>query len=191
MNATKALLALSSLVAAGSASAVTLDLSQSQLNGNTATDFSPLGAISIDISFVNDAPVTLALVLEAGDGSTLSMDGLFANLTQEGWTGLSVELGIGATWLSQGDVSGDFSDTTAALISPSLATISFVGPEFSGLEFGAVDGGANSVDWLIDVNELFPGSVISVTLSPTPVPLPAAVWLLGAALVPLGSLRRR
>lgn len=191
MNAMKILLLVAYVAATSTASAVTLDLSQTQLNGNTATDFSTLGSISVDVNFVSELPVTLAFVIEGGDGSMLSMDGLFGNLTQQGWAGLSVALSPGATWSVQGDVSGDFSTATAALTSPSLADVAFLGPEFSGLEFGAVDGGFNSNDWFIDVNELLPGSVINVTIAPTPVPLPAAVWLLGAALASLGVARRR
>lgn len=191
MKMTRALILTASLAVASSASAVTLDLSQSQLNGNAVTDFSSQGAISVDINFVNDSPVTLAYVYEAGDGDTLSMDGLFGNLTQVGWTSLSVSLSVGTSWAAEGDVSGDFSDALAGIVAPTLADISFVGPEFSGLEFGAVDGGFNTTDWLIDATGLLPGSVINVTVSAVPVPLPAAAWLLGAALASLGAMRRR
>ena len=190
-NTRAALVVLAATAFSGSAGAATLDLSLSQLNGNVVRDVSGPGQISVDIDFVSDTSVTLAYVIEAGDGPTLAVEGLFQNFLQEGWQNLSISLGNGATWTGTGDVSGDFSVATASLLDAARIDVLFSGPEFSGLEFGAVAGGFNTADWLIDASAFAPGSVIELTIAPTLVPLPAGVWLLLSAIGALGLARHR
>jgi hypothetical protein len=178
----RSFVALAALLAlAAPAQAAHIDFGASDLGGGSVveTDLGP-GALAFDPAFPTFAPMTLAVVVDAGDtGAPLAWNALVDNLTGELWSAFSVQL-VGATFAAIGSADGNGGAVTAIDASASIAVIRFGDPgEAAGLDLGNALG--NGTDWQIDLGALGAGGTFSMILTPIPEPGSAALVALGLA----------
>ena len=177
----------------GNSAAYTLDIAGSVIGDNLVIDYSTADGVSFDVEFAANEAVTLRVIRELGDTADLvNLNAVILNFSGVGWSAFSVAATDGAALASAGFLLA-LTTLEEAVVSleDGLAVASFPGDgEFSGFELGDVfDVGVQP--WLIDVSGVAPGSAFGIELTPTVVPLPAAGWLMGAALAGLGFARRR
>jgi len=144
-----------------------------------------LGFTDIDVSFITMTPIVIDFDPLASPSDILTIN-LIDNLTGTPWTGIDFTF-LNATIISPIDITpqtglvdGIFFDTGAFI--PNVTTsvsISFSpgSPEISGLD----DGSGN-------INTSL--GLYSLVITPTAVPIPAAVWLFGSGLVALMGIAR-
>lgn len=190
-----AAIALVLMTMTGGAQAYTIDVGSSVLGGNVVSDYSGIDNVSFDIDYGINAPIRLNVVRQAGDtASAISLSSIVNNLSGFGWQALQVKVSGNATLAQAGTVFSyaglsNVATTTVA----GITTITFPLPETAGVEIGNVFGALGIDPWVIDVSGLAIGGRFSIELAPSvsEVPLPAAAWLMGSALLGLGTLRRR
>ncbi|MCI0546726.1 MAG: hypothetical protein L0027_05530 [Candidatus Rokubacteria bacterium] len=179
--------AVATLTLTGSGQAATvIDV---QLNGNALADFSGAGVLAADPTFVNTAPIVIAV---APDADPLAFNSLVDFLLDNGAAGMRLALGGGATWELVGSVVPITASGFELTQSDTEVALRFADPEFVGVDLGDVgDGG---VSWLIDVSNVGESFTVTVqALTVQTVSQPASLALLGAALLVVGAFvaRRR
>jgi hypothetical protein len=161
------------------AGAAHIDLGASDLGGGSVA-LSDLGAgtLAFDPGFVSNAPMTLAIVLDAGEvGAPLAWTALVDNLTGDLWGAFRVDV-LGASIAQAGTVRGNSASASVSAGAAS-AVVVFADPgEAAGLDIGAFDVG--EIDWLLDAGS---AASFTIVLQPLAVPEPTS-----AALVSLGVL---
>ena len=181
------------ILAANGAQAYFIDVGTSELNSNSVYDYSGLDNISFDAEFNSNAPISVSVVRQSGDlDNSVSFSSVVSNFVALGWDNFTVSLNGNVNLASTGTVFAftALEDADNTLASNS-ATISFTYPETAGFELGDVYGDLGIEPWVIDVSALQIGEAFTIEMAPAQVPLPAAAWLFGSALLGLGALRRR
>lgn len=196
MNPVK-VLAIVILLAATQSQAYFIDNAGSGLNGNEVVDFSVFDTISFDANFFSDAPIVVSVEREQGDDDNpVSFSAIVNNLTGFSWSSFSVRVGAGASLSQVGDIfSLTALDFVPAALDAGVGVTSFEIGETAGFELGDVFGDPSVSPWLLDVSSLASGDRFEIEFNPTVltsrVPEPATVWLLGAAVLGFGAMRRR
>jgi hypothetical protein len=169
------------------ARAAHLDHGASDLGGGSVveTDLGP-GFLAFDPAFPTFAPMTLAIVFDAGEaGAPIAWNALVDNLTGELWRAFSIRL-VGATFAEIGSASGNSAAVTAVVTSAGEALIRFGEPgEAAGIDLGAALGAG--ADWRI----AGAGSGFTMVLQPLAVPEPGTAALLAIGLASLAARRVR
>jgi hypothetical protein len=165
------------------ARAAHIDLGASDLGGGSVatSDLGP-GTLAFDPGFVSNAPMTLAIVLDAAEtGAPLAWTALVDNLTGELWGAFRIEV-LGAAIAQAGTVRGNASSASVSA-GPAGAVVVFGDPgEAAGLDIGAFDVG--EIDWLLDAGAA--GS-FTIVLQPLAVPEPTSAALLSLGVLGLAS----
>jgi hypothetical protein len=177
------------LLVSSGASAASINLGGSSLNGNTLLDLSTDGQLSFDLDLANFSTIALQVDLSAADqlAGTISWNAIFANLSALNLGSYFISI-AGADITLVGDLTDTFQTPIAGLVTtPGSALISFPGAgEAAGFELGNPLG-LTTTDWELSN---FLGPSFSMNLTGSPVPEPASVLLLAVAAAAL-ALRRR
>lgn len=171
------------------ASAATIDLANSQLNGLAVTDLSRPGQLAFDASIREGNPLSLRVVLEAGDlGAPLAFEASLSNADfLRNLGGLTLSL-AGATFASFGDVTPFFSAVQSSSLMPSSLSLTFSSPgEPAGVDLGGVAPFAGR-DFTIGTTGRAAGDAFALSIQ---VPEPASMTLMLGALLGLAGLSRR
>jgi len=176
-------LLVATIAFAPGARAAFLDLAASDLGGNTVDFSSPgPGQLAIDPDFTTATPMSLAIVLEPGDGASIAWNALVDNLTGEVWNAFEIEvvgafLQAGSATANAGVVSGILASSAQA------AAVHFDPAEPAGLDLGAVFGSGE--DWTVVGAE---GGFL-LRFRPVAVPEPGTLGAIGIGLVALAARR--
>lgn len=183
---TAILTAAAALCIALPARAVTVDLAASDLGGN-ALDFEVLagGVLAIDPDFTTATPMRIVLVPDANDPSPLVWNALVDNLTGELWSAFTIT--VEAAALGIGSASANAGSVAAIVPLANGARIELDPGEPAGLDLGAVFG--TGVDWSLVSLAGAPIAPIAITFTPTAVPEPGALVLVGIGLAALAARR--
>jgi hypothetical protein len=169
------------------ARAAHIDLAASDLGGGSVaeTDLGP-GFLAFDPAFPAFAPMTLAIVFDAGEaGAPIAWNALVDNLTGELWRAFSIRL-VGATFAGIGSASGNSAAVDTVVTSAAEALIRFGDPgEAAGIDVGAALG--SGTDWQI----AGAGAGFTMVLQPVAVPEPGTAALLAIGLAGLAARRVR
>lgn len=178
----------------GAVLAATINVGNSNLNGNTVSDFGVDGLVDFDL-FVNNSGLTiLTLDLTAAEMAagmvSLRMGGVVDALAG-GFDTARISVGGANSFGLVGDAADSANNPVPVDATSNSGRMTFTPAELSFFTIG--DLGGSSIDWIID----FPTNASSIKLTvsikegPAVVPLPAGVWLLMSAMVGLGLIRRR
>ena len=147
-------------------------------NGNSVINYLPMpGATLFDVEFNNQQTVSITFD-NAAETGTVSVD--IYNSTGTGWSGFEFQL-IGAVFDSP---LGIEPQTTTLSTYTMLPTADYISIGFDGPETDALLNGTATF-----ANE--PYTSYTLLLTPTAVPVPAAVWLFGSGLIGLIGMARR
>lgn len=176
--------ALTAVLAAGSAHAVTLDSSS---GAATVTSYSSGSLLSFDLDFTTSGSATLNFSIEAADvGTTLSFNSLVRNLSGLGFDGATLSI-QGAVFSAPGSIATDgFQAISATGHSATQAWARFTPALTTDFYFGAPLG--TGTDWTISLAGAQAGDKFSLTVA---VPEPETYALMAVGLAVLGVTARR
>ena len=196
MNNIKNLLAAGGLVlgllAQTQAGAIVVTVEES--NGQDAGNYSGGNTILLRAKFTSDKPINFDVLVEESDGSSLTLEGSYGNVSGSSWSGFDVALSGGATWQ---EISSIFPEEEIASIrvsddSSTVETLFDLQLDSPGIiQLGSAQ--AVEEQWVISIKDVAPGNQFQIVLQPVKVnvPEPGIIALMSLGVVGMGFARRK